>query len=107
MNFLSRPFGILPGWSARATAHLDRRAAAEAPDDRFVARPTTLDKMGPHRAGVEAAIEQRMGAIQAGIEAQRQATATARVEALSPARCTEIERRIFNQVAVGGVRHGK
>jgi hypothetical protein len=88
-------------------ASLDHRAAAEPRDDLHAYKPTLLDQMGPHRAGVEAAIAQREAAIQAGIEAQRQATAKARVEALTPARCTEIERKIFNQVAVGGIRHGR
>jgi hypothetical protein len=106
MNFLSRPFGILPGWSARATAHLDRRAAAEAPDDRFVARPTKPDLYSD--PGIRAAIAQREAAIQAGIEAEKQARAKVQHEAGSEQRCREISRRIFAQVAaVGGIRHGR
>jgi hypothetical protein len=68
------------------------RANNEPRDDLYVTRPA--------KPGIQAAIL-------AGIEAQRQATAKARVEALTPARCTEIERKIFNQVAVGGIRHGR
>ena len=55
--------------------------------------------------GIQAAIKQREAQIMAGIEAEKQARAKARADALSPERCTEIERRIFNQVAVGGIRH--
>lgn len=81
------------------------RANNEPRDDLYVTRRAKPDLYSD--PGIQAAIKQREAAILAGIEAQRQATAKARVEALSPARCTEIERRIFNQVAVGGVRHGK
>jgi hypothetical protein len=98
MGYLSEAMGI-PQFAARADNERD---------DLHVYRPSALDKMGPHRAGVEAAIAQRMGAIQADIAAQRQATEKAHVAALSPAQCAAIERRIFNQVAsVGGIRHAR
>ena len=80
------------------------RAGAEPRDDLHVPRP---DPYAAYRPGIEAAIKAREAAIQAGIEAQQQAAAKARADARSPARCAEIERRIFNQVAVGGIFNGR
>ena len=84
MSYLSRPMGI-PQFTDP-----DRRAAALYADP-----------------AIQAAIKQREAQIQANIEAEKQARSKARVEALSPSRCAEIERRIFNQVAVGGIRNGR
>lgn len=97
MGYLSQVMGI-----NRFAARADNE-----PDDLNVYRPSALDKLGAHAAGVRDAIAQREAQIQAGIEAEKQARAKARVEALSPARCAEIERRIFNQVAVGGIRYAR
>jgi hypothetical protein len=102
MGFMTRPFCIAPGWSA----HLDRRAAAEPRDDLNVTRPTKPDLYAD--PGIRAAIQSREAAIQAGIEAEKQARAKVQHEAGAEQRCREINARIFQQVAsIGGIRHGR
>lgn len=91
MSHLSRPMGIPQTWNARQAAELDRRAAAE-PDDRW--KPTSKVKTGTE-------FDRQLAA---RIETEAKARQHA---AGADARCRAIQARIFQQIAVGGVRNGK
>ncbi|NCA72740.1 MAG: hypothetical protein EOM91_22320 [Sphingobacteriia bacterium] len=84
---------------------LDRRAAAEPPDDLHAVKPVEPDPYAD--PAIQAAIKRREQAIREQAESRRVAAAKAREDALAPARAAEIERRIFNQVAVGGIFNGR
>ena len=77
----------------------------EPPDDLYVTKPTMPDPYAD--PAIQAAIQRREQAIREQVESRRVAAAKAREDALAPARAAEIERRIFAQVAVGGVRYGR
>jgi hypothetical protein len=95
--------GIHPSWSAR---ELDRRAAAEPRDDKYVTRPGKPDLYSD--PGIQAAIKQREAAIVAEVQAKNRAAVVEQHRAKPRIDATAIERRIFNQVAsVGGIRHGR
>ena len=82
---------------------LDRRAAAEPPDDLHAVKPAEFDPRND--PGIQAAIQRREQAIREQAESRRAAALQASHDARSP--CRAIEQRIFNQVAAGGIRHGR
>jgi hypothetical protein len=86
-------------------ATLDARAAAEPRDDLYVTRPAKPDPYAD--PGIQAAIKQREAQILAEHHAHNFAAVKAQHEAGAAKRIEAIERKIFNQVAVGGIRHAK
>ncbi|WP_373510382.1 hypothetical protein [Thiocapsa sp.] len=95
--------GIIPNWSARAAAELDRRARAEPRDDLNVTRPGKPDLRSD--PAIQAAIKQREAQVIAEAQARSFAAVKAQHEAGAERRIAAIQRRIFNQVAsVGGIR---
>ena len=103
MSHLSRPMGIPQSWNARQAAELDRRARSEPRDDLHVTRPATA-ALTPE---IASAIKAREAKVLADVHEKNLRALKARHEAGADARCRAIQARIFQQIAVGGVRNGK